>query len=636
MNSIEVYVTCPYDKTHRIRKSRFQLHLMKCAKNYPKNFKSICIFDSSHRIDPEQFEDHVAECPSSGHIRSQFISFESEEDSGTFLTEDTSKSVCFTKTEEECINSGQTFRYDPMAATEDRDILRIPIGLTKSQKKQFKEYERARIAAIRKNKDTNNALQENIVRKKTDLEEPLQAPKQPSKAILCDKEFNGLVYKLDKINMEDNSNSSKQENIFVINNSYKVAEFEGNSLRNNTIDTNNISFISGNSFNENDKKNVSNEEDNAAMSTKDFFEVKQNILDTKNNFKINAYVSQGSTSKVQNDNIQENNFQPNLNGGNSKSQNVIGSNQKMATKFYGEAKGLNSRMTPKFYGEAKKITTGRGFTRVYQYLNSSMKEEKLEEPKNTKNLSSLYGYEQEYDTRTTIFSPEGRLYQVEYAMEAISHAGTCLGILATNGILLVAERRNINKLLDEVYYSEKIYKLNDDIVCSVAGITSDANVLTNELRLIAQRYLLQYGEPIPCEQLVSWLCDVKQAYTQYGGKRPFGVSILYMGWDKHYGYQLYQSDPSGNYGGWKATCIGHNSAAAVSSLKQEYDNNNITLEEAKALAIKVLSKTLDLNKLSGDKALTFQFQIKDAKVRSLVTTDLLFFTFISCNIYFAS
>ncbi|OAD58153.1 Proteasome subunit alpha type-4 [Eufriesea mexicana] len=186
-------------------------------------------------------------------------------------------------------------------------------------------------------------------------------------------------------------------------------------------------------------------------------------------------------------------------------------------------------------------------------------------------------------------------------MEAISHAGTCLGISAADGILLVAERRNINKLLDEVYYSEKIYKLHDDIVCSVAGITSDANVLTNELRLIAQRYLLQYGEPIPCEQLVSWLCDIKQAYTQFGGKRPFGVSILYMGWDKYYGYQLYQSDPSGNYGGWKATCIGHNSAAAVSLLKQEYANNNITLEEAKALAVKVLSKTLDLNKLSGDK-----------------------------------
>ncbi|CAH0552129.1 unnamed protein product [Brassicogethes aeneus] len=218
-----------------------------------------------------------------------------------------------------------------------------------------------------------------------------------------------------------------------------------------------------------------------------------------------------------------------------------------------------------------------------------------------------------YDTRTTIFSPEGRLYQVEYAMEAISHAGTCLGILANDGILLAAERRNTNKLLDEVFTSEKIYKLNEDMVCSVAGITSDANVLTNELRLIGQRYLFQYGESIPCEQLVSWLCDVKQAYTQYGGKRPFGVSILYMGWDKHYGYQLYQSDPSGNYSGWKATCIGNNSAAAISSLKQEYKEGEMTLKDAKSLAVKVLSKTLDMTKLTSEKVEMSTLTRKDGK-----------------------
>ncbi|ERE75073.1 proteasome subunit alpha type-4-like protein [Cricetulus griseus] len=206
-----------------------------------------------------------------------------------------------------------------------------------------------------------------------------------------------------------------------------------------------------------------------------------------------------------------------------------------------------------------------------------------------------------YDSRTTIFSPEGRLYQVEYAMEAIGHAGTCLGILANDGVLLAAERRNIHKLLDEVFFSEKIYKLNEDMACSVAGITSDANVLTNELRLIAQRYLLQYQEPIPCEQLVTALCDIKQAYTQFGGKRPFGVSLLYIGWDKHYGFQLYQSDPSGNYGGWKATCIGNNSAAAVSMLKQDYKEGEMTLKSALALAIKVLNKTMDVSKLSAEK-----------------------------------
>ena len=209
-------------------------------------------------------------------------------------------------------------------------------------------------------------------------------------------------------------------------------------------------------------------------------------------------------------------------------------------------------------------------------------------------------------------------------MEAIGHAATCLGILATDGIVLAAERRNTNKLLDEESTAEKIYKLHDDMACSVAGITSDANVLTNELRQIAQRYLLQYGESIPCERLVSWLCDLKQAYTQYGGKRPFGVSILYMGWDPHYGFQLYQSDPSGNYGGWKATCIGANSAAAVSILKQEYKENATTLPEALALTIKVLAKTLDMTKLTSDKLelATLTREGDKTRIRILKSTEV--------------
>lgn len=218
-----------------------------------------------------------------------------------------------------------------------------------------------------------------------------------------------------------------------------------------------------------------------------------------------------------------------------------------------------------------------------------------------------------YDTRTTIFSPEGRLYQVEYALEAISHAGTSLGILAEDGIILAAEKRNTNKLLDEVNFSEKIYKLNEDLCCSVSGITSDANVLISELRLIAQRYQLQYQEAIPCENLVSNLCNVKQAYTQFGGKRPFGVSILYMGWDKEFGYQLYQSDPSGNYGGWKATCIGNNNTAAISILKQEYKMGETKLADALKLAVKILSKTLDTTKLTHEKIEIATLQRIDGK-----------------------
>jgi len=125
--------------------------------------------------------------------------------------------------------------------------------------------------------------------------------------------------------------------------------------------------------------------------------------------------------------------------------------------------------------------------------------------------------------------------------------------------------------------------------------------LINELRLIAQRYQLQYQEPIPIENIVSSLCNVKQAYTQFGGKRPFGVSILYMGWDKQFGYQLYQSDPSGNYGGWKATCIGNNNQTAISILKQEYKIGETKLTDALRLAIKIMSKTLDTTKLTSEK-----------------------------------
>lgn len=226
-----------------------------------------------------------------------------------------------------------------------------------------------------------------------------------------------------------------------------------------------------------------------------------------------------------------------------------------------------------------------------------------------------------YDSRTTIFSPEGRLYQVEYAMEAISHAGTCLGILASDGILIAAEKRNVHKLLDDSILAEKIYRLSDNIACTVAGITADANILINHLRYWAAEYKLGYGEDVPVEQLVQNLCNQKQRYTQVGGKRPFGVSLLYMGWDKHYGYQLYQSDPSGNYTGWKATCIGNNHQAAVSLLKQEYKSP--TLAEAKKLAMKVLWKTLDV-KLAPEKVEMAVLTRKDGKtvVEELTHTEV--------------
>eukprot|EP00099_Drosophila_melanogaster_P023949 NP_651843.1 proteasome alpha3 subunit, Testis-specific [Drosophila melanogaster] len=208
-----------------------------------------------------------------------------------------------------------------------------------------------------------------------------------------------------------------------------------------------------------------------------------------------------------------------------------------------------------------------------------------------------------FDSRTTIFSPEGRLYQVEYAMEAASQSGTCVGLLAKNGVLLATER-SVDKLMDTSIPVPRISWLNENIACCATGNTADGNVLVNQLRMIAQQYQFNFGEMIPCEQLVTNLCDIKQAYTQYGGKRPFGVSFLYMGWDCRFGFQLYQSDPSGNYSGWKATCIGRKSGAAMEMLQKELFSKGYvspSVEEAKDVAIKVMGMTLGRDSLTPEK-----------------------------------
>mmetsp|Transcript_1163 Transcript_1163/g.1814 ORF Transcript_1163/g.1814 Transcript_1163/m.1814 type:complete len:260 (-) Transcript_1163:274-1053(-) len=204
-----------------------------------------------------------------------------------------------------------------------------------------------------------------------------------------------------------------------------------------------------------------------------------------------------------------------------------------------------------------------------------------------------------YDSSTTTFSPEGRLHQVEYAIEAINNAGTCVGILAKDGIVMASERRITSGLLAPAKTSEKTYQLCSHAACNVAGLTADANILIDQARLRAGRYAYQYQEPIPVEQLVEFVCNYKQFYTQRGGLRPFGVAFLFAGYDEHYGFQLYQSDPSGNYSGWKATVIGANNQAGKSLLKAEYKTGEEEeekipdVEEALKLAVKVLNKTMD-------------------------------------------
>jgi len=171
-------------------------------------------------------------------------------------------------------------------------------------------------------------------------------------------------------------------------------------------------------------------------------------------------------------------------------------------------------------------------------------------------------------------------------------AGSTIGVLAQDGIVLAGEKKTTSKLLDQGKQHEKIFQINGQLFCAVAGLTSDANVLINKLRVSAGQHVFTYGEPIPVETLVTGICDVKQGYTQFGGLRPFGVSFLVAGYDENFGFQLYHTDPSGNFSSWKAYAIGLNNNTAQQIMRQDW-NEDLKLPGALELAAKVLVKTMD-------------------------------------------
>lgn len=207
---------------------------------------------------------------------------------------------------------------------------------------------------------------------------------------------------------------------------------------------------------------------------------------------------------------------------------------------------------------------------------------------------------------------------MEYALEAINHASIAIGILAKDGIVILAERKSSSKLLDQDAINEKIYQLNAHSICAVAGMTADANILIENIRINNQDYLKQYNNEIPVANMVRNVCNLKQGYTQHGGLRPFGVSFLFAGWDDRMGFQLYSSNPSGNFAGWLATSVGGNNSNAQTMLKQQY--KEMPLDEAIKLALDVMSKTTDSAKLTGDKLELGTVKMVDGKVKHQIWT----------------
>ena len=190
-----------------------------------------------------------------------------------------------------------------------------------------------------------------------------------------------------------------------------------------------------------------------------------------------------------------------------------------------------------------------------------------------------------YDRAITVFSPDGRLYQVEYAREAVKRGTTAIGIKVKDGIVLLVDKRISSRLL-ESNSVEKIFRIDEHIGVASSGLVGDARSLIDRARFEAQINRISYGEAIDIETLAKKLGDHMQTLTQFGGARPYGTSLLIAG--VSYGeFRLFETDPSGTLLEYKATGIGTGRPAVMSRFESEYDSD-ASVPEAVALGISAL------------------------------------------------
>ncbi len=192
-----------------------------------------------------------------------------------------------------------------------------------------------------------------------------------------------------------------------------------------------------------------------------------------------------------------------------------------------------------------------------------------------------------YDRGITVFSPDGRLFQVEYAREAVSRGTTTVGIKVKDGVALVVDKDVPTKLV-EPKSIEKIYKIDKKIAIATSGLVADSRILVDYARVSAQVNRVSYNERINVRSLVKKICDYKQTYTQYGGVRPFGTALLVAGKDEE-GTHLYETDPSGANMAYKAVSIGSNREEVQEVFNQEYEDD-MTLHDAIELSLEGLKR----------------------------------------------
>jgi|UniRef100_A0A914Q300 20S proteasome subunit alpha 2 len=195
-----------------------------------------------------------------------------------------------------------------------------------------------------------------------------------------------------------------------------------------------------------------------------------------------------------------------------------------------------------------------------------------------------------YGFSLTTFSPSGKLMQIEYALNAVKNGQPSVGLRAKDGVVLATENKSSILHDDET----KIEKVSEHIGVVYSGMGPDFRLLVKRARKIAIQYELMFGEEIPTTELVSRLAAVMQEYTQSGGVRPFGVSLLIAGWDVVKKRPLlFQSDPSGAFFAWKATALGKNDINAKTFLEKRF-NDGLELDDGIHTALLTLRESFDV------------------------------------------
>jgi proteasome alpha subunit len=226
----------------------------------------------------------------------------------------------------------------------------------------------------------------------------------------------------------------------------------------------------------------------------------------------------------------------------------------------------------------------------------------------------MYGVSpQAYDRAITVFSPDGRLFQVEYAKEAVKRGATAIGITSKDGVALVAFKSIHSKLVIPASL-KKIFEADAHICVTASGLIADARRLVETARVDAQRHRITYNEPPSVDSIARGVCDLMQVYTQYGGIRPFGVSLLIAGVDDQ-GPKLFEAEPSGAMTAYKADSIGANKKEVDELLESKYDDK-MSLDESIRLCVDALRKTQE-EKLQPENVEISHVSVKTKKSVSL-------------------